>query len=107
MLATPMNGLSAVNASLHYGQNVNPVRPVKKVNFADMMVVPVSEKEAVESGTAVKGTDSQWNMRSRAMKAEAAYRQVAEGLPGSPHYSNASMQGEMYDAVGFSFDAMA
>lgn len=103
MFAAPLNGLSAVNSGMYYGQDVRPVKPVKKVEFADRMVVPVGgEKEEQKQAPAAAKAD-----RKQASRLEEAFNQIAGSMQGQNHFYDSAMQGGSYEVVGTMFDAYA
>ncbi len=103
VFAEPMGGLSAVNASMHYGQEVRPVRPAKKVAFADKMVVPVGggkEEKTPEPEAPV-------SRKMSAARLEEAFNEIAGSLQGQNSFYDSAMQGGSYAVVGTMFDAYA
>lgn len=88
---------------MYYGQDVKPVKPAKKVEFADKMVVPVGgEKEEQNPAPAAAKTD-----RMQASQLEEAFNQIASSMQGQNHFYDSAMQGGSYEVVGTMFDAYA
>lgn len=103
MFAAPLSGLSAVNAGMYYGQDVRPIKPAKKVEFADKMVVPVGERnEEQAKAPAEAKTD-----RMQASRLEEAFNQIASSMQGQNNFYDSAMQGGSYEVVGTMFDAYA
>lgn len=103
VFATPINGLSTVQAGMYYRQDIRPVRPAKKVEFADKMVVPVGGKKEEQTAN----TDAVASGKLSASKLEAAFNEIAGSLLGQNSYYDSALQGGSYEVVGTMFDAYA
>lgn len=101
MFAAPVNGLYAVNAGIY--PDLKPVKPAKKVEFADKMVIPVGgEKERQSQAPEAAKAD-----RMQASRLEEAFNQIASSMQGQNHFYDSELQGGSYEVVGAMFDAYA
>lgn len=103
MFAAPIGRLSAVNASMHYGQEVTPVKQAKRIAFADQMIVPVGGRKEEKTSD----TEAPVSGRLTASKLEAAFNEIASGLQGQNSFYDSALQGGSYAVVGSLFDATA